>query len=58
MLHPPVPVEDTVVPLLAVRGGVSPCGWGDASLSTPTEVTVVAAGDTAAATPEGGRTPC
>jgi hypothetical protein len=31
------------------RGGraVSPCGWGDVSLSTPTEVTLVAAGDTA-----------
>jgi hypothetical protein len=68
MLHPPVTVEDTVVPLLADLGGggcgrrrrgraVSPCGWGDASLSTPTEVAVVAAGDTDAATPKGAVLP-
>jgi hypothetical protein len=36
---------------------VSPCGWGDASLSTPTEVAVVAAGDTDAATPKGAVLP-
>jgi hypothetical protein len=72
LLHPPVVVEDIVVPLLADLGGWTTLGrtgglslrLGDVSLSTPTEVTVVAAddtaevtvvaaGDTAAATPEG-----